>query len=163
MYMELNAVTLLFLPLVTAVILVLCSLKPSPGSKKQQPPGPWRLPLIGNLLDLDTSQPHVALRDLARKHGPVMYLRLGQVDAVVISSPAAAQEVLRDKDLTFASRPNLLAAEIILYGYMDVGFAPYGAYWRTLRKLCISKLLSAHRVRGAAARAYPGQRDPFLG
>lgn len=103
--------------------------------------------MIGNLLHLATSQPHVALRDLARKHGPVMYLRLGQIDAVVISSPAAAQEVLRDKDVAFASRPNLLVADIILYGSMDMSFAPYGAYWRMLRKLCMSELLSTHKVR----------------
>ena len=155
--MELNSSdTFLFLTtLISAVILAVCSLisrrKPSPGSKKKRPPGPWRLPLIGNLLHLATSQPHVALRDLAMKHGPVMYLRLGQVDAVVISSPAAAQEVLRDKDTTFASRPSLLVADIILYGSMDMSFAPYGAYWRMLRKLCMSELLNTHKVRQLAA------------
>jgi len=153
--MELNSDTLLFLTtLISAVILAVCSLsrgKPSSCSKKKRPPGPGRLPLIGNLLHLATSQPHVALRDLARKHGPVMYLRLGQVDAVVISSPAAAQEVLRDKDVTFASRPNLLVADIILYGSMDMSFAPYGAYWRMLRKLCMSELLNTHKVRQLAA------------
>ncbi|CAO2145281.1 unnamed protein product [Urochloa humidicola] len=147
--MELNATALLFLTLISGVILA-CSLlsrKSSPSSKKKRPPGPWCLPLIGNLLHLITSQPHAALRDLAKKHGPVMSLKLGQIEAIVISSAAAAQEVLRDKDLTFASRPNLLAADIILYGNMDIAFSPYGAHWRMLRKLCMTELLSAHKVR----------------
>ncbi|VAH83598.1 unnamed protein product [Triticum turgidum subsp. durum] len=123
--MELSAATV-FLSVVSLVILVFfLSRKTSASSKKKRPPGPWCLPLIGNLLHLLTSQPQAALRDLARKHGPVMSLRLGQVDAVVISSPAAAQEVLRDKDLT-------------------------GAYWRMLRKLCMVELLSAQKVRQLA-------------
>ncbi|VAH83596.1 unnamed protein product [Triticum turgidum subsp. durum] len=144
--MELSAATV-FLSVVSLVILVFfLSRKTSASSKKKRPPGPWCLPLIGNLLHLLTSQPQAALRDLARKHGPVMSLRLGQVDAVVISSPAAAQEVLRDKDLTFASRPSMLTSDIILYGNMDIAFAPYGAYWRMLRKLCMVELLSAQKA-----------------
>nr|CAB3473560.1 unnamed protein product [Digitaria exilis] len=75
-----------------------------------------------------TSQPQAALRDLASKHGPVMYLRLGQVDTVVISSPAAAEEVLRANDLSFASRPSLLGGELcaleLLCGFKVRQLAP---------------------------------------
>ncbi|XP_037474550.1 cytochrome P450 99A2-like [Triticum urartu] len=146
--MELSAATLLFLSFVSLTILVsLLSRKKTASSKGKKPPGPRCLPFIGSLLHLRTATPQVALRDLAKKHGPVMYLRLGQVDAVVISSPAAAQEVLRDSSLNFASRPTILAAEIVGYGSADIAFAPYGAYWRTLRKLCMVELLSARKVR----------------
>uniref|UniRef100_A0ACD6ACV3 Uncharacterized protein n=1 Tax=Avena sativa TaxID=4498 RepID=A0ACD6ACV3_AVESA len=149
--MEVVSPPTLFLSVVSLLVILVSLLVSFKSSrKKNQPPGPWCLPLIGNLLHLLTSQPQAALRDLARKHGPVMSLRLGQIDAVVISSPAAAQEVLQEKDLTFASRPRLLAADIILYGYMDISFAPYGAYWRTLRKLCMMELLSARKVRQLA-------------
>jgi hypothetical protein len=61
-----------------------------------------------------------------------MYLRLGQVDTVVVSSPEAAQEVLRANDISFASRPSLLATDIICYGSLDLAFVPYGDYWRAL-------------------------------
>ncbi|KAF7003362.1 hypothetical protein CFC21_018682 [Triticum aestivum] len=146
--MELSAATLLSLSLVSLIVLFsLLGRKPTPSSRKRQPPGPRRLPFIGSLLHLLTETPQVALRDLARKHGPVMYLRLGQVDTVVISSPAAAEEVLRDDNLNFASRPSLLSTEIVCYGNTDIAFAPYGAYWRTLRRLCVAELLSARKVR----------------
>ncbi|KAL6885620.1 hypothetical protein ACP4OV_010399 [Aristida adscensionis] len=115
--------------------------------RRRRPPGPWRLPLVGSLHHMLTSQPQAALRDLAGKHGPVMYLRLGQVDAVVVSSPAAAQAVLREHDLSFASRPSLLGTEIAFYGNRDLAFAPYGAYWRAVRKLCTVELLSPRKVR----------------
>ena len=32
------------------------------------------------------------------------------------------------------------------YGYTDIAVAPYGNYWRWLRKICVTELLSAARV-----------------
>jgi len=103
--------------------------------------------LIGSLLHFLKSHPPVVLRDLANKYGPVMFLRMGQIDTVVISSPPAAEEVLREKDITFASRPSTVASEFFCYQNRDVAFSPYGAYWRMLRKLCTVELLSAKMVR----------------
>jgi cytochrome P450 len=117
------------------------------SSKKRRPPGPWAFPLVGSIHHMLTSQPQAALRDLAAKHGPVMLLRLGQVDTVVVCSPAAAQEVRQGNDLRFASRSSLAPSEIICYGNLDLAFAPYGDYWRALRKLCVMELLSARKVR----------------
>ncbi|RLN33353.1 cytochrome P450 99A2-like [Panicum miliaceum] len=146
--MELTAATLLFVFLISLPILVtLLSRKSTPTSKKRRPPGPWNLPLIGSLFHFYKSHAPVVLRDLAKKYGPVMFLRMGQIDTLVISSPAAAQEVLRDKDVIFASRPSIVASEVFCYGNLDIAFSPYGAYWRTMRKLCTVELLSAKMVR----------------
>ncbi|KAF7013144.1 hypothetical protein CFC21_027262 [Triticum aestivum] len=146
--MELSGATLVLISLISVVILVsLISRKLAPSSMKRQPPGPWCLPVIGNLHQILTSKLPVVLRDLAKKHGPVMYLRLGQVDAIVISSRWAAEEVLREKDLSMASRPTLMISEIMLYRNLDIAFAPYGAYWRTLQKICTVELLSERKVR----------------
>ncbi len=148
--MEINsAATLTLVSLLTLPILLALLTRKS-SSKKRRPPGPWNLPLVGGLLHLLRSHPQVALRELASKYGPVMFLRMGQIDTVVVSSPAAAQEVLRDKDVMFASRPSLLVSEIFCYDNLDVGFAPYGAYWRMLRKLCTVELLSTKMVRQLA-------------
>ncbi|KAM0858915.1 hypothetical protein ACQ4PT_047542 [Festuca glaucescens] len=146
--MELSAATLISVALVSLAILT--SVLSSNSNKRRRPPGPRCLPFIGSLLHLLTSEPQVALRDLARKHGPVMYLRLGQVDTVVVSSPAAAQEVLRDSSLAFASRPSILSGEIMCYGNTDIVFSPHGEYWRTLRKICTVELLSPRKVKQLA-------------
>jgi cytochrome P450 len=157
--MELSAATLVFLSLLSLPILVtLLSRKPKSSPKNRQPPGPLNLPLIGSLHHFIKTNPQVALRDLANKYGPVMFLRMGQIDTVVISSTEAAQEVLREKDLTFASRPSIVASEIFCYGNTDIAFSPYGAYWRTLRKLCTVELLSAKMVR----RLAPVRNDETL-
>ncbi|KAL0320865.1 UNVERIFIED_CONTAM: cytochrome [Sesamum radiatum] len=106
-------------------------LKPGP----KFPPGPRKLPLIGNLyLFASFRPPHRTISDLASKYGPVMHLKLGEVDTVVVSSAEAAKAVLKTHDLNFAYRPSLLVTEILCYGNTDIAFAPYGDYWRQLAK-----------------------------
>ncbi|XP_074584064.1 cytochrome P450 71AP13-like [Curcuma longa] len=117
------------------------------------PPGPRPLPLIGNLHQLGRL-PHLSLHRLALRYGPVLRLSLGQIPTVVLSSARAACEALRTHDLALASRPPIYAAKKLFYGPSDVAFAPYGPYWRRVRKLCILELLSARRVDSfAPARA----------
>ncbi|BBN69624.1 cytochrome P450, family 71 subfamily B, polypeptide 7 [Prunus dulcis] len=109
--------------------------KPS-YSASNLPPGPWKLPVIGNLHQLAGSLPHHRLRDLAKKYGPLMHLKLGEVSAVVVSSAE------------FAKEAPILAAKILSYDSTNIGFAPYGDYWRQLRKICTLELLSPKRVQG---------------
>ncbi|KAK6230127.1 hypothetical protein QUC31_001645 [Theobroma cacao] len=110
------------------------------------PPGPWKLPFIGNLHQLVGSLPHRILRDLANQHGPLMHLQLGEISTIVVSSPAIAKDVLITHGIVFAQRPQLLSMSIITYDFRDIGMAPYGNYWRQVRKICTVELLTAKQV-----------------
>ncbi|GAB4860617.1 hypothetical protein Ancab_035777 [Ancistrocladus abbreviatus] len=113
--------------------------------KLNLPPSPPRLPIIGNLHQLG-KMPHLSLSRLAEKLGPIMFLQLGEVPTVIVSSAAMAKEVMKTHDLPFSSRPQLFSAKWLFYDCTDIVFSPYGAYWRHIRKICILELLSAKRV-----------------
>ncbi|CAI0440872.1 unnamed protein product [Linum tenue] len=121
--------------------------KPRTASNRL-PPGPWKLPIIGNLhqLIISSEPAHRRLRELSRKYGPVMQLQLGELHHVVVSSAEAARDVLKTHDAALASRPYVLAADVIFYGQKGIAFTPYGAYWRQMRKICMMELLSDRRV-----------------
>ncbi|TMW99338.1 hypothetical protein EJD97_002710 [Solanum chilense] len=112
------------------------------------PPGPWRLPLIGNLHHLiGGGLPHHIFRKLSKKYGPLMYLQLGEIPTVVISSTTIAKEILRTHDHAFAARPQTTSTDIIFYNCIDIAFSPYGDYWRQMRKICTLELFSTKMIK----------------
>ncbi|CAK8538898.1 unnamed protein product [Lathyrus sativus] len=119
----------------------------SKNSKANLPPGPWTLPFIGNIHQIITSSlPHRSLKTLAQKYGPLMYLKLGEVPYIIVSSPEMAKEILKTHDFNFCDRPNLMLSTIFSYKNTDIIFSVYGEHWRQLRKICVIELLSVKRV-----------------
>ncbi|KAJ4700819.1 Cytochrome P450 [Melia azedarach] len=149
MEIQFSSLVLLFTFLLSLLMLAKIVVQVSNGKKsyRKLPPGPWRLPLIGNLHQLFGSLPHRALRDLAKKHGPLMRLQLGEVSTIVVSSPELAKQVMKTHDTIFARRPFLFYLKYITYDYTDIVYSPYGNYWRQLRKICTTELLNTKQVR----------------
>uniref|UniRef100_A0A804JCU6 Uncharacterized protein n=1 Tax=Musa acuminata subsp. malaccensis TaxID=214687 RepID=A0A804JCU6_MUSAM len=134
---------LLLLPLLT---LLLFSGRRKGTAAWKLPPGPNTLPIIGNLHQLGRSLLHQSLWELSKKHGPVMRLKLGHVPAVVVSSAASAEQVLRTHDLECCSRPHTISTAKLSFGGSDVAFAPYGSHWRDLRKICVTELFATKKI-----------------
>ncbi|KAH9302967.1 hypothetical protein KI387_014550 [Taxus chinensis] len=113
------------------------------------PPGPTPLPIIGNL-HIISHLPHRGISNLAQKYGPIMTLYFGSLPTIVISSSQLAEKVLKTQDHIFASRPPMGDDNHFL-NPQKVSLAPYGPYWKLMRKFIIQELLSPKRMKSFAS------------
>jgi len=115
-------------------------------TKKNLPPGPPRLPIIGNLHQLG-SKPQRSLFKLSEKYGSLMSLKFGNVSAVVASTPETVKDVLKTFDAECCSRPYMTYPARVTYNFNDLAFSPYSKYWREVRKMTVIELYTAKRVK----------------
>ncbi|KAK3132052.1 hypothetical protein QOZ80_6AG0515110 [Eleusine coracana subsp. coracana] len=114
--------------------------------RRNLPPGPRPLPLVGSLLSLG-ALPHRSLARLAERHGPVMALRLGTVTTVVASSADAARDFLKRHDAAFSARAAPDGAHVFAHYAHSMGWLPATSpRWRALRKVCSGELFAPHRL-----------------
>ncbi|XP_043695097.1 cytochrome P450 CYP82D47-like [Telopea speciosissima] len=117
----------------------------SKATEAPEPPGAW--PIIGHLLQVTT--PHPLCRTLAAmadKYGPAFTVRFGIHRTLVISNWELAKECFTINDKALSSRPRSASSNHLSYDYAMFAFAPYGPYWREVRKWVVLELLSNRRL-----------------
>ncbi|KAJ0077720.1 hypothetical protein Patl1_36275 [Pistacia atlantica] len=142
--------TMALLALVFAIIFLCVIVKTAKGSKNKgrrppEPAGAW--PFIGHLHLLGSNQLlHRTFGAMADKYGPTLLIHLGIHQVLVISSWEVAKECFTVNDRIFPTRPRYFAIKLMGYDHAMFGFAPYGPYWREIRKLVAVEILSNHRL-----------------
>ncbi|KAL1810740.1 hypothetical protein ACET3Z_020805 [Daucus carota] len=139
---------------VQSVIAVLCFLiivfhflsERAVKASRKLPPGPQKLPIIGNIHQLAGEVQHRVITELSKRYGPIMHLQLAEIPVLVVSSSSIAKEVMKTHDLAFSNRSQLQVSKIMLEGCKDVVFNEYDDYWRQMRKICTVELLTASKV-----------------
>lgn len=117
------------------------------GKNRPPPRAAGALPIIGHLHLFHSNQlVHKTLGSMADKYGPVFSIKLGSQENLVVSSLEIAKECFTTLDKVFADRPKTTAARILCYDFSMFGFAPYGPYWRKMRKIVTLQLLSHRRI-----------------
>jgi hypothetical protein len=132
---------LIFFCFLLPLLLILFFNKPTTTGRRSNPPSPPALPIIGHL-HLVGDFFHKSMQNLATQYGSIFYIRLGFSDCIVISSAAMANEIFKTHDLDFAQHPKIIFADEIPYARCGFFTAPYGDYWRFIKKLCMTELLS---------------------
>ncbi|ONH99047.1 hypothetical protein PRUPE_6G007200 [Prunus persica] len=108
------------------------------------PPSPLALPIISHYHLLGPLI-HRTFHNLSLRFGPLFSLRLGSLQCVVVSSAALAKEFLSTHELSFISHAQSLAIESITYN-ASLAFAPYGPYWKFIKKLTVNELLGNRSI-----------------
>ncbi|KAI9122234.1 hypothetical protein K1719_006923 [Acacia pycnantha] len=126
-------------------IILLRSILSTTRSKLRLPPSPWALPIIGHLHLLQKPL-HRCLQNLSDRYGPLIHIYLGSLPVVVVSSAELAKEILKTHELSFCNRSANAAIRYLTYDAADLGFSPYGTYWKFMKKLCMSELLNGRML-----------------
>lgn len=119
-------------------------------SKNRLPPSPLSLPIIGHLYMIKNSI-HQTLTSLSAKYGPVMYLRFGCRNLLVVTSPSAVEECFTKNDIIFANRPQTMTGDKYSFNYTAVVWASYGYLWRALRRLMVIEIFSFNSLQKSSA------------
>ncbi|XP_058527246.1 cytochrome P450 2C31-like isoform X3 [Ochotona princeps] len=94
----------LLVVLICLSCLVLLFLWKGSHGKGKLPPGPTPIPIIGNLLQINTANISRSMSMLAKEYGPVFTVYLGMKPTVVLHGYEAVKEALIDRAEEFAGR-----------------------------------------------------------
>uniref|UniRef100_A0A8B9QRK1 Uncharacterized protein n=1 Tax=Anas platyrhynchos TaxID=8839 RepID=A0A8B9QRK1_ANAPL len=94
------------------------------NQRKNLPPGPRALPIIGNLHLFDLKRPYKTYLQLSEEYGPVYSVQMGQRKIVVLSG--------------YETRPKIPIFEDLTKGYGLV-FA-HGENWKVMRRFTLTTL-----------------------
>ncbi|KAL2488278.1 Cytochrome [Forsythia ovata] len=83
---------------------------------------------------------------MADKHGPIFSLRLGSHPTVVVSGWEMIKDCFSTNDRIFITRPSMAVTKYMGYSGAVFALAPYGSYWRYVRKMVTLELLTSHRL-----------------
>uniref|UniRef100_A0A8C6A2W7 unspecific monooxygenase n=1 Tax=Marmota marmota marmota TaxID=9994 RepID=A0A8C6A2W7_MARMA len=96
--------------------LLLLSLWRQRSGRGKLPPGPMPLPILGNILQIDTKNISKSLTNLSKVYGPVFTVYLGLRPTVVLHGYEAVKEALIDHGEVFSGRGSFPVADRVTKG-----------------------------------------------
>ncbi|KAG2023998.1 cytochrome P450 [Coprinopsis cinerea AmutBmut pab1-1] len=114
------------------------------------PPGPPRLPILGNVHQVPNEEPWKVYNEWAKTYGDVMHLKAVGDTFIILNSLTAALDLLEQKAVIFSSRPRSISFDLwvplfhipgllLIRQYRigltwALGVMGYGFKWREARK-----------------------------
>ncbi|KAL9229022.1 hypothetical protein vseg_004540 [Gypsophila vaccaria] len=110
-------------------------------------PGPRGWPIIGSM-SLMMGLAHIKIASKAKsfKAKRLMAFSLGETRVIVTCNHEVAKEVLNSPN--FWDRPIKESAYSLMFN-RAIGFAPYGVYWRTLRRVSTTHLFCPKQIKAS--------------
>ncbi|KAG7089831.1 hypothetical protein E1B28_011478 [Marasmius oreades] len=126
-------------PMVVLVLLLVATLLLCLWTRTRRrsvnPPGPPSWPIIGNILNIPSVEPWLALSDLKKSYGDLIYLHGLGNKVLVLNSLTAINDLLHKRSSVYSHRPILTVASELMQLTRSLVFMPYGSEWREHRKL----------------------------
>ncbi|KAH1106311.1 hypothetical protein J1N35_010079 [Gossypium stocksii] len=110
------------------------------------------LPLmLGTLIhsfdwELEDGKPHKSLANLAKIHGDIMTVKLGQTTTIVLSSETMAKEILQTHDAISCNRTVPDALRALQHHEAGLVWMPVSTTWINLRKICNLHIFASQKL-----------------
>ncbi|KAJ4000135.1 cytochrome P450 [Lentinula boryana] len=103
---------------------------------RHTPPGPPPLPIVGNWLDLPSTEPWVKFADWSQRfESDIIHLNVFGTDILIVNSTDVAKALFEGKSALYADRPRMsMLNELVGLSWLS-GFITQGNTWKTHRKI----------------------------
>ncbi|KAJ7688010.1 cytochrome P450 [Mycena rosella] len=120
----------------TAIVALYCLQLRRSRVKLPLPPGPRKLPLVGNLLDFPATFAWEKYMEWSRTYSSdILHLNAAGTSLIILSSTKAATDLLDKKSAIYSDRPRMPMINELMGWDDDFGFMKYGNRWRMHRRL----------------------------
>jgi len=100
------------------------------------PPGPKKLPLIGNLLNMPEKTEWITYHEWSKElDSEIIHLNVAGTSIVILDTFEVATELLDKRSSIYSGRPRLPMVCDLMGWDLSFAFMPYGDVWRRRRKL----------------------------
>ncbi|XP_071980994.1 cytochrome P450 2B1-like [Engystomops pustulosus] len=107
-------------------------------ARQHLPPGPPPLPVVGNMLQLNSSELLLSLKQLQKKYGPVFTVHFDSQPVVMLCGYDTVKEALIDNKDAFSGRGRLPLYDYTLKGYGVT--VSNGERWKHMRRFALTTL-----------------------
>ncbi|KAI1797845.1 CyP450 monooxygenase [Ganoderma leucocontextum] len=97
------------------------------------PPGPKRLPILGNALDIPLSKQWLTFQRWAEQYGDITYLNLLGQSVIVLNTAQATSDLLDKRSAIYSDRLKSTVVSLIGWDW-NVALMGYGTKWRQIRR-----------------------------
>ncbi|KAI6042966.1 cytochrome P450 [Pisolithus marmoratus] len=98
------------------------------------PPGPKRLPIVGNAFDINFKEPYLTYTEWGKIYGDLVYSRIFGQDFLIVNSENTARLLADQRSSIYSDRPHSPIYRLFGIHHMTPGLQ-YGSEWKTQRKL----------------------------
>ncbi|XP_078516800.1 cytochrome P450 2C16-like [Lissotriton helveticus] len=124
--------------ILTLACLIFIMVSKSMRQRSKLPPGPFPLPFLGNILQLDSKNMAQSLLKLSEKYGPVFMVSLGLRPILVLCGYETVKGALVDQGEDFSGRGKFAILDLLSKGYGVV--ITNGERWKQMRRFSLMTL-----------------------